>query len=80
LNALGENLDSLYCYDEQHEIEESVGNWLRATIAKLEAARRVARSDVHTPPAPNGHAMKCTPQFHQTHPRSANPACSAAFH
>ena len=45
LNALGENLDSLYRYDDQREIEETVENWLRATIAKLEAARRVAQSD-----------------------------------
>ena len=81
LNALGENLDSLYRYDDQREIEEIVENWLRATIAKLEAARRVLESDGHMPPpAPSGEAMKCTPLFHQQHPKCANPACSAAFH
>ena len=47
LNALGENLDSLYRYDDQREIEETVENWLRATIAKLEAARRLAQ--IHGP-------------------------------
>lgn len=81
LNALGENLDSLYRYDDQREVEEIVENWLRATIAKLEAARRVLESNGYMPPpAPSGEAMKCTPLFHQQHPKCANPACSAAFH
>ena len=81
LDALGENLDSLYRYDDQRELEEIVENWLRATIAKLEAARRVLESDGHMPPpAPSGEAMNCTPLFHQQHPKCANPACSAAFH
>lgn len=81
LDALGENLDSLYRYDDQRELEEIVENWLRATIAKLEAARRVLESDGHMPPpAPSGEAMNCTPLFHQQHPKCANPACPAAFH
>ena len=37
LNAQGETLDSLYRYADQHETEEVFGNWLRTTIAKLEA-------------------------------------------
>lgn len=80
LNALGENLDSMYRYDDQREIEEKVENWLRATIAKLEAARRVPQSGDHMPPAPSGDATKCMPLFQQLHPKCANPACSEAFH
>jgi hypothetical protein len=80
LNALGENLDSMYRYDDQREIEAKVENWLRTTIAKLEAARPVAQSDDHVPPAPSDEAMKCTPLFQQLHPKCANPACFEAFH
>jgi hypothetical protein len=80
LNGLGENLDSLYRYDEQPEVEETVGNWLRTAIATLEDARLAARSEAHTQPTPSGDGMKVTPLFHQLHPKCANPACSAAFH
>jgi hypothetical protein len=80
LNGLGENLDSLYRYDDLRDVEENAGNWLRATIATLQEARQAARSDAHTSPSPNGHAMKCTPQCHQLHPKCANPACPAAIH
>jgi hypothetical protein len=81
LNALGENLDSLYRYDEQHEIEETVGSWLRATIAKLEEARRLARLEVHKHGANIvGAAIKGAPLFHNLHPKCANPACVTAFH
>jgi len=79
LNTLGENLDSLYRYDDQREVEESVGNWLRATIATIEETRRVARSEAHTRPALGGDAIKVAPLFHQQHPKCANPACSVAF-
>ena len=41
LNAVGETLDSLYRYGDQHEIEETFGNWLRATIHQLEDRQRV---------------------------------------
>lgn len=79
LNELGENLDSLYRYDDQREIEENVRNWLRATIATLEETRRAVRSEAHTHPAPSGDVTKVTPLFHQLHPKCANPACSVAF-
>jgi hypothetical protein len=36
LNASGETLDSLYRYGHQHELEEAVRVWLRATIKQLE--------------------------------------------
>ena len=41
LNASGETLDSLYRYGDQHEVEETVGSWLRATIQRLEEERKV---------------------------------------
>jgi hypothetical protein len=81
LNELGENLDSLYRYDEQHEIEETVENWLRVTIAQLEEARRLARLEAHTHGANTmGMAIKGAPPFQNLHLECANPACAAAFH
>jgi hypothetical protein len=81
LNELGENLDSLYRYDEQHEIEETVENWLRKTIARLEEARRVARLEAHEHGANVvGAAIKGAPLFQNLHPKCANPACATAFH
>lgn len=81
LNALGENLDSLYRYDEQQEMEETVRNWLRATITRLEEARREARLEAGKQDANvSGATIKGTPLFHQLHPKCANPACATAFH
>ena len=42
-DASGETLDSLYRCDDQNEIEEVVGTWLRATIQRLEEERAAAR-------------------------------------
>jgi hypothetical protein len=39
LNTRGETLDSLYRYGTQHEVEEAVRGWLRATVARLEEER-----------------------------------------
>ncbi len=39
LTKEGETLDSIYRYGTQQEIEEAVGNWLRATIKSLETER-----------------------------------------
>jgi hypothetical protein len=80
LNGLGENLDALYRYDEQPEIEQTVGTWLRATIARLEAARSEARSEAHSQPASSGIMINATPLYHQLHPKCANPACATGFH
>jgi hypothetical protein len=81
LNELGENLDSLYRFDEQHEVEEKVGNWLRATIARLEEARRVAQREAMQHGASIvAAAIKGTPLFEKLHPKCANPACATAFH
>lgn len=81
LNELGENLDSLYRYDEQHEIEETVENWLRKTVAALEEARTVARLEAREHGANVvGAAIKGAPLFQNLHPKCANPACATAFH
>lgn len=80
LNAAGETLDSVYRYDDQHEVEETVGNWLRTTIAKLEETRSLAHLDPSKHAAPIGAARKCTPLYQKLHPKCANPACPTAFH
>jgi hypothetical protein len=41
LNASGKTLDSLYRYAAPQEVEEVVGDWLRATIDRFEAERSV---------------------------------------
>jgi hypothetical protein len=76
LNKLGENLDSLYRYDDEHELEETVESWLRKTITKLEEARCVACLEAHT----HGANIIGAPLFQNLHPKCANPACAAAFH
>lgn len=80
LNDQGGTLDSLYRYDNQPEVEESVGNWLRTTIAKLEETPRVAQLDSsrHVA-APEGAEIQGTPLFQKSHPKCANPACPTAF-
>src|SRR4029434_378461 len=42
-NASGETLDSLYRNNNQNSIEETVGDWLRATIQQLEEERQKER-------------------------------------
>jgi hypothetical protein len=39
LNAAGETVETLYRYASQHEIEEVLKQWLRASIQRLEQAR-----------------------------------------
>jgi len=39
LNERGETVDAVNRYDNQHELEEKVKAWLRATIQRLEAER-----------------------------------------
>jgi hypothetical protein len=80
LGPSGETLDSLYRYGDQHEVEEAVSNWLRATISQLEEERKSAhlKASEHvlssdTPPKP-------TPLYQQLHPKCANPGCPVAFH
>jgi hypothetical protein len=58
LNAVGETLDSLYRYGDEHEIEETFIKWLQATISQLEEERRVFRGAEDKPAIPEGNAMK----------------------
>src|SRR5215831_15400988 len=52
----GETLDSLYRYGEQREIEEVLGNWLRATIERLEE-EHAAKHDPGMQPAPSAETL-----------------------
>jgi hypothetical protein len=79
-NTSGENLDSLYRYGDQHETEETVGAWLRATIQRLEEERAAARQSHGKQPPPGGGTVKGTPLYQKLHPKCANPACPTAFH
>jgi len=80
LNEAGETLDTLYRYDDQPEIEDSVGKWLRKTIATLEDTRKMALDSSRPLRAPHGAEMQGTPLFQKLHPKCANPACPMAFH
>ncbi len=46
LNAKGETVDSFYRWGDQQELEEAVGNWLRTTIKRTEAARARAKEEL----------------------------------
>ena len=79
-NVSGETLDSLYRYNNQNEIEETVGGWLWATVQGLEEERTAVRRSHNNQPAPTGGASRGTPLFQKEHPKCANPACPTAFH
>ncbi len=79
-NESGETLDSLYRWGEQHEIEETVGNWLRATIQRLEEERRPLQRDDNKQPTLPAETVRGTPLYQSVHPKCANPACPTAFH
>ena len=79
-NVFGETLASLYHNGTQQEIEESVGEWLQATIQRLEEERlamQAARNDLA---GANAQRMKGTPLYQKQHPKCANPVCPTAFH
>ena len=76
----GETLDSLYQCGEQHEIEGVFGDWLRATIQRLEQERSAANPAPGKQTAPTGGPLKGTPLYQRQHPKCANPACPTAFH
>lgn len=76
----GETLDSLYRCSEQGEIEDVFGNWLRATIQRLEEERAAAKRAPSRHSAPNGGTLRGTPLYQKQHPKCANPACPTAFH
>jgi hypothetical protein len=71
LNASGETLDSLYRYGDDHEIEETLKSWLRATIAQLEVQRGGPQPDGHAQPANPGLPKVTETPLCQTFARSA---------
>lgn len=76
----GETLDSLYRYGEQGEIEDVFGNWLRATIQRLEGERAAARQAQNRQAAHGGGTLRGIQLYQKQHPKCANPACPTAFH
>jgi hypothetical protein len=79
-NAEGETLESLYAHDNQYETEEVVGNWLRETIAKLEAQRASRQSATKVKPSQPVQPVHGIPLHQSTNPKCANPACPTVFH
>lgn len=79
-NISGETLDSLYRYSNQQETEETVGDWLRATIQRIEEERAAARQAHSKNPPAGGETVRGTPLYQKQHPKCANPACPTAFH
>jgi hypothetical protein len=64
----------------QNEIEETVGNWLRATIQRLEEERMAVQRERNKQTTLRGETTKGTPLYQTLHPKCANPACPTAFH
>jgi len=79
-NLFGETLDSLYRYSNQAETEETVRNWLRATIQHLEEERAAAPQAPNKQPHPVPGTVRGIPLYQKRHPKCANPACPTAFH
>lgn len=75
LGPSGETLDYLYRWGDQHDIEESVENWLRAAIAHLEEERKALPPVEHNEHASDGQAVTDLPLCQNLHPKCANPAC-----
>ncbi len=81
LNASGQTLDSLYRYGDDHEIEETLKNWLRTSIAQLEVQRDAPQPDGHAQPAnPGLPVVTEAPLCQNLHPKCANPSCPTEFH
>jgi hypothetical protein len=75
----GETLDSLYRDSDQNEIKETVGNWLRAAIQRLEEERMAAQRDRNKHSTPSREALRGTPLYQTEHPKCANLGCPTAF-
>jgi len=78
-NVSEETLDSLYPRGDQNQIEETVGNWLRATIQRLEEERSALRSTQHKQQT-RSDALRGTPLYHEPQSKCANPSCATTFH
>lgn len=79
-NVFGESLASLYQNSTQGEIEETVEDWLQATIQRLEEERMAIRAERNKLAAQDAARVKGTPLYQKQHPKCANPVCPAAFH
>jgi hypothetical protein len=79
-NVFGESLASLYQNSTQGEVEETVGDWLQATIQRLEEERMAIRAERNKLAAADAARVKGTPLYQKQHPKCANPVCPAAFH
>ncbi len=64
----------------QNEIEETVGDWLRATIQRLEEERTAVQRGRNKQTTLRGKTLKGTPLYQKQHPKCANPVCPTAFH
>jgi len=59
----GETLDSLYRDNDQNEIEETVGDWRRAAIQRLEEERMVVQRDRNKHFDPKPRNVKRSPSL-----------------
>jgi len=79
-NVSGETLDSLYRHRNQQRTEQTVGDWLLATIQRLEEERMVARGYDREQPTLGYEVRKASPLFQDQHPKCANIDCPNTFH
>ena len=78
-NAAGENLDSLFHYGDQFEVEKVFGTWLHKTIATIENERQASGAEGNPPALVGGVQPAGAPLSHKLHPKCANPACATSF-
>jgi hypothetical protein len=74
-NVSGETLDSLYRYNNQNEIEETVGGWLRTTVQRLEKERIAVQRNHSKQQAPMG-APRGTPSVSEGASEVCKPSVS----
>ena len=79
-NEFGETLESLYLDSTQGEIEDTVEEWLKATIERLEEERKAIREEQKKLAAADAAPVQGTPLYQRQHPKCANPVCPTAFH
>lgn len=80
LNTAGETLDSLYRWGDQHDVEETLRNWLVANIAQLEERQKTPHDPDPKVLPTKGQVTKGLDLHGNLTPKCANPACSIAFH
>jgi len=54
-----------------NEIEETVGNWLRTIIQRLEKEQTAIRRGQHGLPIPSGETLREMPLYRKQHPKCA---------